>query len=82
MGILNEKRCKSNNLLSDMNCFSGMYISFNAVIDIISNNFKNLENNIVKFKICDLGNKDNDGIVFARCYDYTDDIIRMKPILV
>lgn len=64
---------KSNNLLSGMNCFSGTYTSFNSVIDIISNNFNNIENNIVRFKICDLGNKDNEGIVFARCYDYTDE---------
>lgn len=73
------ERCNSleyfriNDLLSDMNCFSGAYVSFNSVINIISNNFNNLENNIVKFKICDLGNTDNAGIVFSRCDDYTDE---------
>lgn len=73
------ERCNSlhylsqNNLLSGMNCFSGSYISFASAIDIISNNFNNLKNNIVQFKICDLTKTDDGGIVFVRCYDYTDE---------
>ena len=59
-----------NNLISGFNLFSGTYISFSSVIDIIKNDFKNFENNIVKFKISKLKNENDDSIEFIRCNDY------------
>ena len=62
---------KENALLSGYNCFSGAYVSFPAAVNIITNNFKDVTNYIVKFKIADIGTNKKDNIVFARCHDYT-----------
>jgi hypothetical protein len=45
---------KNANLLSGMNIFSGLYISFSSVVSILKHNFHNFENNIVKFCIATL----------------------------
>lgn len=42
------QRCQSlfflnqNNFLSGLNCFSGIYISFDSVLSIINNNFQKI----------------------------------------
>ena len=72
----------NSNLLSGMNCFSGLYISFNSVIDIIKNDYNNFENNIVKFKILQLKNIEDNSIVFIRCIDYDqEELNKIKNLI-
>ena len=71
---------KNNNLLYSFNCFSGLYISFNSVIQIIKNNFNNFENNIAKFKIAEL--KDTLDVQFIRCDINIDELNEIKNLLI
>lgn len=61
---------KNEKLLSGLNMFNGLYISFDSILKLLNSNI-DLEKNVIKFKISDLKNENS--IQFINCEMYTED---------
>lgn len=73
---------KWNNFLSGFNPFSGISNSFSVAVELIKNGFEDYENYVVKFQISKINNDNDDSIEFIRCYNYSDEKLKIIKSLI